>query len=528
MNKKYLVGGLIFWAGLSGYMGLRILESYTEDAVYAALSAVPAQAQEIKFSFLNSSLTLKNVEYEIPDEKAIHKGTIEHVELKGFNRKIMFVKPDMPPYQAAELPRVAESLILTGISDSVHSGKDKIEQKIDSVEIRGWYQRLGLLLDRYRDAKNKEGFYEELFRCRLDEFRINNTEISVSTPGLTKPVFTSIQEVALAGGIKAPEGDHKNTPISLFLRGIDISAGTFTGSIARIDLRDILFPEPERIVRLIELADSVNDGNAEQKVPEFMAVLAEAYETQTPFTLLGMQGASASIAGIADPLTLDGISYTYNLKDKVYTSSAALSRLHVRPAMLGKYKEDVLRYSSEGVIVDIKGSSAFDDSSAEGDVLYELQGLGKLGVKWALEGDIASLRKLSWDFRLLEEFDPSSLLTMLKLKKLNFQYTDSGLMPLLLSVAAREQGDKPEELLQLGEMVTAEVAADPNPLLQNLGKALREQLAAPGELTVDFAPRVSMSIQDMVMLFMLQPDKLPVSVISTPGEKTMLESLAIR
>lgn len=104
MNKKYLVGGLIFWAGLSGYMGLRILESYTEDAVYAALSAVPAQAQEIKFSFLNSSLTLKNVEYEIPDEKAIHKGTIEHVELKGFNRKIMFVKPDMPPYQAAEPP----------------------------------------------------------------------------------------------------------------------------------------------------------------------------------------------------------------------------------------------------------------------------------------------------------------------------------------------------------------------------------------------------------------------------------------
>ena len=35
MNKKYIVGGLVFWAGLSGYMGLRILESYTEDAVFS-------------------------------------------------------------------------------------------------------------------------------------------------------------------------------------------------------------------------------------------------------------------------------------------------------------------------------------------------------------------------------------------------------------------------------------------------------------------------------------------------------------
>ena len=34
MNKKYIVGGLIFWVGVSGYMGLRILESYTEDAVF--------------------------------------------------------------------------------------------------------------------------------------------------------------------------------------------------------------------------------------------------------------------------------------------------------------------------------------------------------------------------------------------------------------------------------------------------------------------------------------------------------------
>ena len=62
MNKKYIVGGLIFWAGVSGYMGLRILESYTEDAVFAALSAVPAQAQELRYYFISNTIPLKGVE----------------------------------------------------------------------------------------------------------------------------------------------------------------------------------------------------------------------------------------------------------------------------------------------------------------------------------------------------------------------------------------------------------------------------------------------------------------------------------
>ena len=50
MNKKFIIAGVMFWASLSGYMGLRVLESYTEDAVYAVLSVIPAQAQEIRYS----------------------------------------------------------------------------------------------------------------------------------------------------------------------------------------------------------------------------------------------------------------------------------------------------------------------------------------------------------------------------------------------------------------------------------------------------------------------------------------------
>ena len=112
MNKKYIAGGLIFWAGLSGYMGLRILESYTEDAVYAALSAVPAQAGEIRYSFLSNTLSLKGVEYELPDDEIMHKGTIESVEVTGFNRKCMFVKPKMRnPLWPRALPTTSTSAI---------------------------------------------------------------------------------------------------------------------------------------------------------------------------------------------------------------------------------------------------------------------------------------------------------------------------------------------------------------------------------------------------------------------------------
>ena len=200
MNKKYIVGGIIFWAGLSGYMGLRILESYTEDAVFAALSAVPAQAQEIRYSFLTNTLTLKGVEYELPDDTIMHKGSIERVDVTGFNRKCMFVKPDMPAYDPDTLPVVAESISASGITDRIHVGNVQAEQHISDVHIRGWYQRLGMFLDQHRQHNGEVSYYEELFRTRLDGMEVNNLTLTLTGPDMP-PATVSVDKIALSEGL---------------------------------------------------------------------------------------------------------------------------------------------------------------------------------------------------------------------------------------------------------------------------------------------------------------------------------------
>ena len=230
MNKKYIVGGLIFWAGVSGYMGLRILESYTEDAVFAALSAVPAQAAEIRYSFLSNTLALKGVEYELPDDRIMHKGTIESVEVKGFNRKCVYVKPDMPAYHADTLPVVAESVTARGIVDNIHVAQTRVEQKIDEVQIRGWRQRLGMLLDQHSQHRGEASFFEELFRCSLEGFDVGRISTTILAPDAA-PVNVTVDSVSLPDGLRAPRGEEKVAPASVRISGIRFAGHQFFGGL---------------------------------------------------------------------------------------------------------------------------------------------------------------------------------------------------------------------------------------------------------------------------------------------------------
>ena len=159
MNKKYIIGGLMFWAGVSGYMGLRVLESYTEDAVYAVLTVVNAQAKEIRYNFLTDDLRVTGIEYEVPHDTIVHRGTIDSVEISKFHRKIMFVKPKMEDYDADALPRVGESFKIRGISDRVHKGPAVTETKVAEVDMRNWHQRVGMVLDHFA----RKGLYSESY-----------------------------------------------------------------------------------------------------------------------------------------------------------------------------------------------------------------------------------------------------------------------------------------------------------------------------------------------------------------------------
>lgn len=545
MNKKYIAGGLIFWAGLSGYMGLRILESYTEDAVFAALSAVPAQAQEIRYSFLNNTLSLKGVEYELPDDSVMHKGTIESVEVKGFNRKCMFVKPSMPPYDADTLPIVAESISATGIVDKVHVGNTQMEQRIADVQVNGWYQRLGMLLDQRSRHKGEASFFEELYRCRLDGLEVNDVRSVISDPELPVPVKIDMEKAALARGIAAPRGEARVSPLSLYVTGVRFSGDRFSGSLQRMDVKDVLLPSPELMAELVamqnagkaseeaaaaEPAGAAADENAalsqEERLEAALAGLYEYYVKNLPVSLFGLQGLKVSLSEGADAMgiAVNGFSYTLAREGEDATKSTTdLSRLHLTLPEKGEPLLAVFsRYAPEGFVLNMKAGIRTGKNDIVSTARYELEGLGELEGECVYSGDLAALETMPL---LLSEDAYLEAMQKLQLKKLSAVYRDSGLLPLALEVFALEDSGSPEEYAAMAVQIGREVERMPGSMFAELGKLMREQFTAPGEMSVAFTSETPRSFMELLSMALMDPASLPFSFGSTPGTKPLAEYL---
>ncbi|WP_273523888.1 hypothetical protein [Mailhella massiliensis] len=545
MNKKYIAGGLVFWAGLSGYMGLRILESYTEDAVFAALSAVPAQAQEIRYSFLNNTLSLKGVEYELPDDSVMHKGTIESVEVKGFNRKCMFVKPSMPPYDADTLPIVAESISATGIVDKVHVGNTQMEQRIADVQVNGWYQRLGMLLDQRSRHKGEASFFEELYRCRLDGLEVNDVRSVISDPELPVPVKIDMEKAALARGIAAPRGEARVSPLSLYVTGVRFSGDRFSGSLQRMDVKDVLLPSPELMAELVamqnagkaseeaaaaEPAGAAADENAalsqEERLEAALAGLYEYYVKNLPVSLFGLQGLKVSLSEGADAMgiAVNGFSYTLAREGEDATKSTTdLSRLHLTLPEKGEPLLAVFsRYAPEGFVLNMKAGIRTGKNDIVSTARYELEGLGELEGECVYSGDLAALEAMPL---LLSEDAYLEAVQKLQLKKLYADYKDSGLLPLALEVFALENSRAPEEYATMAVQIGSELERVPGKMFAELGKLMREQFTAPGEMSVAFTSETPVSFMELLSTALMDPASLPFTFGSTPGTKPLAEYL---
>ena len=544
MNKKYIVGGLIFWAGLSGYMGLRILESYTEDAVFAALSAVPAEAQEIRYSFLTNTLTLKGVEYELPDDKIMHKGSIERVEVTGFNRKCMFVKPDMPAYDPDTLPIVAESIHAEGIVDKLHFDQTQVEQRIADVQLLGWYQRLGMFLDQHRQHNGELSYYEELYRYRLDGLEVSNVAVTVTEPDM-EPLNVNIDKLALSEGVRAPRNEEKVAPVSMYLSGVrfsgkDSSGEMISGGAQRLEVRDVLLPDPAVMVELsginkaLDAADLDTEAGSmefENQLTRLVTVLQQNYEKKVPFSRMGMQGARLELTGGSAAaenagkkmaaIALNGFDYTQALTaDGDVRSTASLNTLKLDVPELN---EDpiIARYAPEGFILNMSGESVSGDDSIEGKGRYELKGLGELEGSLAILGDVKTLQ--SWSG--MSDITPEELMQNVQLKNLNLVYRDSGLLAMVVEIMARKDGRSPEDLLVEASQMLAMTSQVPNRAAQQLGTALAEQLSMPGEFAMALEPAAPISFLDLFTMVMMGSDNLPVTFSSKAGPKALKDYL---
>ena len=539
MNKKYIAGGLLFWAGLSGYMGLRILESYTEDAVFAALSAVPAQAEEIRYSFLSNTLRLKGVEYELPDKSIMHKGTIESVEVTGFNRKCMFVKPNMPAYDPDALPIVAESITVTGITDKIHVDNTQMEQKIADVRIQGWYQRLGMLLDQRSRHAGEASYYEELFRVRLDGLEVNGLSSVVSDPDLNVPVKFSADKIALASAITPPRGEAKVSPMSLYVSGVRFNGETVLGSMQRMDVKDLILPAPEAMAALVSITrdreaepDEASDTDEavymtdEEKLDSLVQLLQKSYEHRLPYTLFGMQGGNIVLKGMPESVmfSLNGLACTQSMVDKdTVKSGTDLSGLRVKlPSKGDKTFTIIDRYAPEGLTLNMKAETLNGSDEVSSTARYELAGLGELEGEVAFSGDFDAVNDLVFHS---SEVSPVDILQKIPLKKMLFHYKDSGLLPMIFELAAWYDFERPEDYLTVVFETAETLKQKPDKLFRDLGAMIEEQFTAPGEVRLSFTPEKPLSIMDLVNMLIILPGSVPLTVESTPGTKPLADYL---
>ncbi len=517
---------------LAGYAGMHVLEKNIEANVAASLAEARAQAGEIRYSFPSNTLVVGNLTYTRPEEDgSVSRGSIERVELKGLNRKMLI--PWWKFSDTEDLPLVLESLVFTGMRDSMQAGDARIEQKIAEVRVTGWYQRMRELLEEYRRRPHSPFFYEELYRCRLDGMEISNLQVDVYEPGRTTPSTLSLEKAALSQGIAAPRGEEKVPPVSLYLAGLRLSVPECSALVRRAEFRDLLLPEPHIMA---EMAGIVRDAVAEDKpapagtrqayetrLTAMTDRLVEYYRKNLAYTAVELKGAelTARTDGGDFPIRLEALSQHQSMEEGgVVRAVTDLSRFHFKlPDMQNDVVALISRYAPDGFDLSARADLRTGDQSVSGTWNYAAEPLFRVEGDFALKGDIAALSTFSLgkDDAALRAF-----LQKLQVEKLNVTYKDSGMLALVVELFAHKYGMKPEECAVLGIQMVGGLAASTQDRLALEAAALAgEQLQNPGEVQVSFVPAKPTSVMDAVETILADPGASELRLASRPGTKPL-------
>ncbi|WP_418765987.1 hypothetical protein [Mailhella sp.] len=541
MKKKYIIGGIVVCVGIAAWIGVYALENRTEKAVAGALASVPAQAQEIRYSLLNNTLLLKGVTYDVSEENVKRKGSVEQVEIKGFNPACLSVSA--AAYDPDALPVVAQSMTATGISDDIGFGDLQIAQKIDEISVSGWHQRLGVLLERFQKHRDEASFYEEMYRYRLDGMAFRGMRSLISMPDMPSPISLDMEEMGLAESARAPRGDEKVAPFSVYLSGMRFGAkgstGRVSGELQRLDIKDVLLPDPFVMAELVRINKKMDatDLDSETGMDDFdeqiiamSSLLQKNYENKLLFSRFGMQGFRFMVDE-ANPqagepfvaVRMKSLDYRMGLSSGQYTYAATLDALQLNMAEL-RSNEVVRKYAPDGFTLNANSESVVGDAKITGRGRYDLVGLGALEGDMTLTGNIRDLRRLASMADLT--IDPSDLLQSIQLQKMNLKYHDSGLTAMAIELIAKEDGQSPESLLEAIFQSLREMSQIPAKNAQQLGAALTELFTLPGEFGMSYEPVTPVSLMELVSMIMIDPGSVPVTFSSKQGTKPLTDYLA--
>jgi hypothetical protein len=513
MNKKYVLAGFLFWASVSGYMGIRILDSYTEDAVTAALTCIPATAREVKFSFFSKNLVLEGLQYEIPDDKVQRKGTIDHIEINGFNRKILFVLPKMPEYDPAHLPAVAESIVATGITESRHENYARTEISLGSLELSGWRQRLGILLDRYARGGTDGRFFEELYRCGIDRVQASRLRVRQEDSRNKDAFQVMVDRVVLPSGITPPQNGENVRPLDVLLESPSCEGAGWHFSAGRLDLLGFTPPAPSSLGQM-------HGFDLEKLLAACAAQAGEQPLARPAATTLRLDTCRLLAKDSGHAATLAGFSMKVGPAEAGTGIDLALKELHIPTEALPQYAGSVERHAAGGIKCDLRFTGAFTGSGCVTSLEALLHGLGKLDLSASFSGDMHVLfsSALSQDrqqvfFKRLAE---------MRMERAKMTFEDSGLCALALEIAARKAGMEPLAFLEALDPRTGELEEGAEPdAMRDASRILQEQLHFPGTVTAELAQGRRPKLAQLALTALMQPAKLPIMLSSSPGKKPM-------
>lgn len=540
MNKKYAIAALVvISAGAAGWFGIHTVERQTEQAVADALSSVSAQASEIRYSLLENTLTLKGVTYELPGDDVSRRGSLESVEVKGFNRKYVFTRSDAP-YSPDALPLVADAITAAGITDSTQMDGVKVEQRVEKVQLTGWHQRLGTLLALNEQHRGDASFFEELYRCRIDGMEIDNVSMTLSEVD-TPAVSVAVEGISFPDGVRAPRDGEKVAPVRVRFDGFHVSGRDFSGGLRKLEFYDVLAPDPEILAAFCQLFGAVDDLEDEEKrylaeerlISDIENLLLKNYENRVPVGRVLAEEGSFSLQDSPEEtgakpavfsMALKSFDYRLSLTEEGAIKDATkLSGLKMNFPDTMDEADILSRYAPEGLVLNMTSSSLIGDDVFSGSARYEMEGLGELEGSLDLVGDIRALQ------RVVLEGDPSGemnrLMQSVRLKGMNVVYRDSGFLPMSVEIAARWSDSTVENELKEISALLQKMAQEKERPVRECGAALYEQLEHPGEFVMTIAPERPMNFMEVITLASINPDALPVTFGSKPGEKALTDYL---
>lgn len=517
-NRRLIIGFVVLVvAGAAAFAGISMTESRVENSVREALANAGASCGAVRYRLLGNELTLEDV---------THAMTIMGVETSTKIRRVVVNEPDEKALDPAApgRPRVAARITARDIvQKSVSTDPDILDSVIEEEEIviEDWRQNLGRIVEAYEKEPFSERFFEALLDGSFGRIAYKGYKGKNTRDGLA--VDFTVARLTFS--------DMRDATFSYLAEDLKFS-GALQGGISLAGIDNLRLPSARLLAVFADLLRRMDDKKLEVTLnpaeEENLRTLFWEYLRSTPYEKLWLADADFSVQAPGN---------------KAPTKIFSLKRFENALNFGGSVRFDVL-------FTDLFVPGGFVPLSQQTD-------MEELGVRdlflnadlrlalapesgtstLALDADVRELGSVAGNLTCRTAAGSSPADSFMQnprawgmnwasrtvFEKGAFSYTDKGLLPRFVQIAAQDRGMSPSVLLpMLRDEALNEAKALPLP---GLTEALATMLDKPGTLTVEMTPAAPVPLAGLAVRFMFDPASLGLRASAEPGSRSLLEAL---